>query len=66
MIGVITPAKRFLLTCSRETLIRKWDTRGTESSEGAHSLGWTCQDEERCRKFGTIVGEYQWVVDLML
>jgi hypothetical protein len=56
------PVERFLVTCARETLINEWDTRWTESSEGVHSLGWEGQEEESWRKFGIVVGEYQWVV----
>ena len=53
------PAERFLAACARETLIKKWDARGTDIIEGLHSFGWTCQEEERWWKIGIEVGEYQ-------
>jgi hypothetical protein len=53
------PAKRFLVTCARETLINEWDTQGIEISEGVHSLGWTGQEEESWGKISIDVGEYQ-------
>jgi hypothetical protein len=56
------PTEISLVTCARETLINEWDAQGTESSEGVLSLGWADQEEERWRKFGIVVGEYQWVV----
>jgi hypothetical protein len=34
------PSEIFLATYARETLIKKWYTRGTDISEGVHSLGW--------------------------
>jgi hypothetical protein len=58
------PAERFMVTYARETLINEWDARGTKRSEGVHSFGWVGQEEERRRKFGTVLGEYHWVVDL--
>jgi hypothetical protein len=51
--------ERFLLVCARETLINKWDARGTDISEGVHSLGWTSQKEESWWKIRIVVGEYQ-------
>jgi hypothetical protein len=58
-ISLEFPAERFLATCARETLINEWDARGTEISEGVHSLGWTGQEEESWWKIGIVVGEYQ-------
>jgi hypothetical protein len=53
-------AKRFLVTCARETLINEWDARGTESSEGVHSLSLAGQVEESRRKLEEriVVGEH--------
>jgi hypothetical protein len=56
------PAERFLVTYAREILINEWDARGTDISEGVHSLGWEGQEEESWWKIGIDVGEYQWVV----
>jgi hypothetical protein len=58
-ISLEFPAERFLVTCARETLINEWDARGTEISEGVHSLGWTGQEEESWWKIRIVVGEYQ-------
>jgi hypothetical protein len=51
------PYEIFLATCVEETLINKWDAKGTDISEKVHSLGWEGQKEERwwknrdsCRK----------------
>jgi hypothetical protein len=52
----------FLGTCDKETLINEWDTQWTERSEGVHSFGLACQEEENWWKIGIVVGEYQWVV----
>ena len=62
MSSIEFPVERFLVTCFRETLINEWDARWTERSERVHSLGWVGQEEERWRKFGIAVEEYQWVV----
>jgi hypothetical protein len=43
-------------------LKNEWDTRGTESNEGLHSLGWESREEESWRKFEIVVGECKWVV----
>jgi hypothetical protein len=59
------PTKRFLVTCARETLINEWDARGTEISEGVHSVGWAGQEEESWWKIRIAVGEYQWVVGFL-
>ena len=58
-ISLEFPAKRLLVACARETLINKWEVRGTEISEGVHSLGWTGQEEESWWKIRIVVGEYQ-------
>jgi hypothetical protein len=58
------PSEKLLATCAKETLINKWDTQGIEISEGVHSLGWACQEEESWWKIEIVVGRYQWVVIL--
>jgi hypothetical protein len=58
------PVVSFLVTYVKETLINKWDTRCTESSEGVLSLGWAGQEEESWRKIGILVVECQWAVRL--
>jgi hypothetical protein len=45
-------------------IINEWDTQGTKSSEGVHSLGSVGREEESWRKFGIVVGEYHRVVGL--
>jgi hypothetical protein len=50
-------AKRLLVACAREILINEWDARGAEINEVVHSLGWTCQEEERWWKIEIVVGE---------
>jgi hypothetical protein len=53
------PVERFLVVYSRETLINEWYARGTDISEGVHSLGWTGQGEESWWKIGIVAGKYQ-------
>jgi len=56
------PIEIFLATCAIETLINEWDALWTKSNDGVHSLVWEGQEEESWRKFGIVVGKYQWVV----
>jgi hypothetical protein len=58
-ISLEFPAKRFLATCARETLINEWNAQVIEISEGVHSLGWIGQEEESWWRIKIVVREYQ-------
>jgi hypothetical protein len=58
VISLEFPIEIFLVTYARETLINEWDAKWTKRSEEVHSLGWVGQEEERWRKFGIVVREY--------